>query len=100
MKFFCIADKDSALGFKLTGVNTLEVASLTEARLAWKTALASPEAGVILITELAAKFLHEEIQARIYKDEFPLVLEIPSSHSQPQSTGAAEFLKRAIGISV
>jgi len=100
VKFFCIADKDSALGFRLAGINTLEAASLQEAQAAWKAALAAPDAGVVLVTELAAKFLREEIQARIYKDEFPLVLEIPSSKSQWQSAGAAEFLKRAIGINV
>jgi V/A-type H+-transporting ATPase subunit F len=100
MKFFCIADKDSALGFKLAGVETAEVSNQQEALTAFNKALSIKDIGVILVTYSAAEYIRPEISAQIYQRELPLVLELPSRDKAGKPRNANEFLKSAIGMSV
>ncbi|MFA6385005.1 MAG: V-type ATP synthase subunit F [Candidatus Omnitrophota bacterium] len=98
MNFFCIADKDSGLGFKLAGIETIEVSTRGEAVEALQVARADKKAGIILVTEKAASFLGEDIKAHIHKDPLPLVLEVPSRGSFKKHKSAAELLKELVGI--
>ena len=100
MRFFCIADKDSSLGFRLTGVETREVTTKTEAREAFKVALANQDIGILVITEKAANFIREEIEDYIYRQQLPLILEVPSRDTEGRSQDISEFLRKAIGISI
>lgn len=100
MKFFCIADKESSLGFRLTGVETREVATKAEAREAFQVAQATEEVGIIAVTEKAASLIREEIEANIYRNQLPLILEIPSRSTAGKRRDISEFLRKAIGISV
>ena len=54
MTFFCIADKDSSLGFKLAGIETIEVSTRADAAEALQVARADKNTGIILVTEKAA----------------------------------------------
>lgn len=101
MRFFCIADKASSLGFKLAGVETREVSVRSEALEALKAAASSEGVGVILVTQKAALFIEKELDELLYNRSLPLVLEVPSNSAdvkKPRSAG--EVLKKAIGISV
>ena len=98
MTFFCIADKESSLGYRLAGIETREVATRPEALEALQAARASKNAGIILVTEKAAGFLAEEIKAHLNKDPLPLLLEVPSRGSRTKHKSAAELLKELVGI--
>jgi len=98
MTFFCIADKHSSLGFRLAGVETVEVATQAQAVEALQVARANKKAGIILVTEKAAAYLGAEIKAHIQKDPLPLVLEVPSRGSLKKHKSAAELLKELVGI--
>ena len=100
MTFFCIADKESSLGFRLAGVATREVASRSNALEALKVALATEEAGVILVTEKAALFLREELDNLMYKNQRPLILELPSRGGSAKRRSVGDYLKDIIGVSV
>ncbi|MDD5583602.1 MAG: V-type ATP synthase subunit F [Candidatus Omnitrophica bacterium] len=100
MTFFCIADKDSSVGFKLSGIETREVSTRSDALEALRVALATENIGVILITEKITTFINEEIEELTYQRQLPLILKIPSRGLASKSTGMGEFLKKAIGISV
>ena len=100
MTFFCIADKDSSIGFKLAGVETREVLTKNEALQALSVALAMENVGIILVTEKIASFIREEIDKLIYQQELPLVLEIPSRGLRMKRRSVGEFLREAIGVSV
>jgi V/A-type H+-transporting ATPase subunit F len=100
MVFFCIADKDSSLGFKLTGVETREVSTKSEALEALQVALAMENVGIILVTGKVAFLIKEEIDKLIYQPRLPLILEIPSRGEALKRRGVGEFLKEAIGVSV
>jgi len=100
MTFFCIADKDSSLGFRLAGIETREVASRSDALEALKVALATEESGVLLVTEKAAAFLRQELDNLMYKNQKPLILELPSRGGAPRRRGVGDYLKDLIGVSV
>lgn len=100
MKFFCIADQNSGLGFKLVGIKTKEVANRLQAQQALDEALALQDTGIILITESVADLIAQEIKEFVYQRRLPLVLTVPArDKTTPQKT-AQEFLKEAIGISI
>ena len=100
MTFFCIADKESCLGFKLSGIDTREVASRPEALEALRVARATKDVGIILITDKAAVFIREEIKAHISEKPLPMVLELPSRGQTPKRKSAAELLKELAGIGI
>lgn len=98
MNFFCIADKESGLGFRLAGVETREVVTRPEALEALRVARATKELGIILITEKAADFVREEIGAQISLNPLPLILEIPSKGEARPKKSAAELLRHIAGM--
>ncbi|HTY45878.1 MAG TPA: V-type ATP synthase subunit F [Patescibacteria group bacterium] len=100
MTFFCIADKDSSLGFRLAGIETREALTRPEAEEALRLALATQDVGVILITTKVARFVKEQIEKRTYAQQMPLILEIPSRGETSKPYSAGDFLKRAIGIDI
>lgn len=100
MTFFCITDKESSIGFRLAGVDTREVSSRSDCLEALKVALATEEAGVILVTEKAASFLRQELNNLMYKNQLPLILELPSRGGSAKRRSVGDYLKDIIGVSV
>ena len=100
MNFFCIADKDSSLGFRFAGIEIREVTNRSQAMESLKVALSMEGVGVVLVTAKAASFIQEEVDKLVYRQYLPLVLEIPSRGQAPRKKNVGEFLKSAIGISV
>ncbi len=100
MEFFCIADRESSLGFRLAGLDTRDVSSKEEAEVALQEALAKQGLGIVLITSQAAAFLRAEIDKLVYERELPLILEIPSKGGHVEGGGVEDFLKSALGISI
>jgi len=100
MTFFCIADKDSSLGFRFAGIDTMEVSSRSDALEALKVGLATEDAGVLLVTEKAALFLRGELDSLMYKNQKPLILELPSRGDRAKRKSVGDYLKDIIGVSV
>ncbi len=100
MRFLCIADSASSLGFKLAGVETREVSARSEALEALKVAASSEGVGVILVTQKAASLIEAELDEMLYRKSLPLVLEIPSRGIEMRTKSVSEVLKKAIGITI
>ncbi len=100
MTFFCIADPESSPGFRLVGIQTHSVKTRSEALEALQEAVSNPAVGIILITEQAVSFMRKEVEELLYRQEFPLVLEIPSRGKRKRRKPVEEFLKQALGITV
>lgn len=100
MTFFCIADKASSLGFRLAGIETREVSSRSDALEALKVALGAEEAGILLVTEKAASFLRDELNNLMYRNQKPLILELPSRGEIAKRRSVGDYLKDLIGVSV
>ncbi len=100
MRLFCIADNDSALGFRLSGIETMEVRTARDAEAALKVAFSAEGVGILVITRKAADLVREKVNGMIYTQEVPLVLEVPSLGDKPGAESADDLLKGAIGMSV
>ncbi|MCM8768917.1 MAG: V-type ATP synthase subunit F [Candidatus Omnitrophica bacterium] len=97
MRFFCIADPDSSLGFRLVGVETRTAKTRAEALEALREAL-SRQVGIILVTETVTELIGPEVKNLLYQEDFPLVLEIPSRGKKKQRPTVNEFLKEMLGV--
>lgn len=100
MNFFCIADKESSLGFKFSGIETREITTRVEALEAFKVALATDNIGIVVLTEKAASFIRDEVNSVLYQKDLPLILEIPSRGPMKKRKSISESLKEIIGIGV
>ena len=99
MKFRVIGDRQTVLGFRLVGVEGVEVEDRDEALAALKEAAAMEGIGIILITEKVAARIRDEVEARLYGMGFPLVLEIPDSQGPSAERPPIEdIVRKAIGI--
>lgn len=100
MQFFCIADKESSLGFKLAGLETREVSAKAELLEALKVAVSMETVGVIVVTEKAAALGRKEIDDYIEQVDMPLILEIASNGHTRKGISTSNILKEALGIKI
>ena len=98
MVFFCIADKESSLGFKLAGIPTREASNRAEALEALQEAWADKNTGVILVTDRAAAYIEDEIKVHLDNKPIPLVLKLASRGQKPSRKSSSELLKGLGGI--
>lgn len=100
MTFFCISDEQSAWGFKLAGVETRTARTRSQALEALRVAQNMGTVGIVIITDTAAKLIRSELDAVMYNDTVPLILEVPSRGGSAAGIRVGEYLKKAIGITV
>ncbi|MFA5271726.1 MAG: V-type ATP synthase subunit F [Candidatus Omnitrophota bacterium] len=100
MKFYCIADKDSSLGFKFSGMETREVETKLQAHEALRVALSAEGIGIIVITEKAASLIREEVDEITFSQDLPLIIEIPSRGSTKATKSVADSLRHVIGVGI
>ncbi len=98
MEFFCIADRESGLGFRLAGIRTREVLTRDDALGALREARGAGDVGIILITGKAADLVRPEIEQQITANPVPLVLEIPSRGERRTRRSAGELLRQIAGM--
>ncbi len=99
MKVLVIGNQEAVLGFSLVGVNGIAVTDATETNQALDDALASGEAGIVLVTEDIARLVEARMDQLKLRSTVPLVVEIPG----PKGVGADrpslnEVVLRAIGV--
>ena len=99
MKVLVVGNQESVLGFSLVGVNGKTVTTAAETNQALDEALASDDAGIVLVTEDVASLIETRMDQLKLRSTVPLVVEIPG----PQGVGADrpslnEVVLRAIGV--
>lgn len=101
MRFFCIADEDTARGFRLAGVETKIAATAEQARTILNNVVAQHDYGIIIITENVASWIRQHVEAiRLTRDR-PLIVEIPGPEGPlPGRKSLREFVQEAVGVSV
>jgi len=101
MQVYVIGDESTVAGCGLAGVEGESVETADEAREALKKAFASPDIGIIIITEKIAAQLREEMEGFIYGRNFPLVIEIPDrTGPMPGRVSIRQMVRAAVGINV
>ncbi|HPO12630.1 MAG TPA: V-type ATP synthase subunit F [Candidatus Hydrogenedentes bacterium] len=101
MKLMVIGDYETVLGFRLVGVQGAMAGGREEALEALQRVLATPDVGVVLMTETLAKSVRDEFEARLYGHGFPLLLEVPDALGPaPDRLSVEDVVRKAIGMSL
>jgi V/A-type H+-transporting ATPase subunit F len=98
-----IADKDTSLGFALTGIKDLfAVETREEAKNALSEVMQNSEIGVVIITERYAHSLREDIvRWREEKPLYPLLVEVSDKKGKMTREDPIRLLiKRAVGLDI
>jgi V/A-type H+-transporting ATPase subunit F len=99
MKVTVIGHQDAVLGFSLAGVPGQVVSDADGANAALDEALASPEAGIVLVTQDVAALVQVRVDQLKLRSTLPLVVEVPSPAGMPEGEPSlGEIVLRAIGI--
>lgn len=101
MQFFVIGDESTVTGFGLAGVEGEVVETADEAREALAKAFASPDVGIIIVTEKIAAQLRAEMEVYVFGRTFPLVIEIPDRTGPMEGrVSIRQLVRSAVGINV
>ncbi len=100
MKFYCIADEDTVRGFRLAGVEGEVVTTPPQAAAALERAVARPDLGILILTDIVAAGIREQVDA-VRTRSRPLLVEIPGpAGPMPGRKTLRQFVQEAIGIRI
>jgi V/A-type H+/Na+-transporting ATPase subunit F len=101
VKFYCIADEDTARGFQLAGIGTKAVVNAEQARIAIGDAASRSDCGIIIITEKVAAWIRSQVEMIRLTGGRPLIVEIPGPEGPLSGRKSLrEFVQEAVGMSV
>ena len=97
---YVIGDSDMITGFRLVGVEGVEVTSVEEASRSLNKALERSDLAVIIISEEFSSQIqiHETINKIRRERRTPLVLEIPGSKGKPNETRMSDLISKTLGV--
>ncbi|MGD0172109.1 MAG: V-type ATP synthase subunit F [Halobacteriota archaeon] len=100
-KFVVVTDPETAPGFRLAGVEVLEVATLAEAMSIIPPLLFKDDTGIVAVNEDFMASLDDKLMEKIEKLHRPIIIPIPSRTRQIDRTDYIErMLRRAIGYNI
>ncbi|MDG6256608.1 MAG: V-type ATP synthase subunit F [Methanomicrobiaceae archaeon] len=100
-KFVVVTDPDTAPGFRLAGVDVLEIATLEEARTVLPTLLLKDDTGIVAVNEDFMAMVDERLMDRIEKTYRPIIIPIPvGTRGADRSRYIEQLLRKAIGYNI
>ncbi len=100
-KFVVVTDRDSAIGFRLAGVDVFEATGPQEARSIVSALEKKGESGIIAINEDMLNALDEKFREKLEKLHSPIVIPIPSRAVGIDKRSYIErLLRKAIGYNI
>jgi len=101
VEFICIGDEDTVRGFRLAGITAVAVTTADQARAILGDAVASPDCGIVIITERTAALIRPEVDAVRLERARPLILEIPGPEGPMAGRKSLrEFVQEAVGMRI
>jgi len=99
MHFYCIADEDTVRGFRLAAVEGRVVTTPEEAAAALSAAVARKDLDIVIITDVAAAGIRDDVDAVRTQRTRPLIVEIPGPDGpMPGRKSLRDFVQEAVGI--
>lgn len=96
-----VTDPDTALGFRLAGVETIEVVDAGEAANRLLSLLKSKEIGIVMYNEEYHTALPEQSRVALEESTAPVFFAVPARPAgrigEPREECLARLLRRAIG---
>lgn len=100
-RFVVVTDPETAPGFRLAGVEVLEVASTAEAVSVIPALLFKDDTGIVAVNEDFMASLDANLIEKIEKTHRPIIIPIPSRTRQINRVDYIErMLRRAIGYNI
>ena len=100
-KFIVVTDPDTASGFRLAGVDVMEIHNSEEISALLPSLLLKDDTGIIAINEDFMMSLDEKMMEKIEKSFRPIIIPIPSRAKRLDRTSYIEgLLRRAIGYNI
>ena len=101
MKYYIIGDEDAVLGFGMVGVRGQAAESPRDAKEAFSRAISDKEVGIIIITEKIAGLIRSTIDRFLFKEAFPLIVEIPDrTGTASERMSIRDIVTATIGIKI
>ena len=101
MRVLVIGHPEAVLGYSLAGIQGKVVSSAEEANQALDKALATPEIGIVLVTQDVGKLIEGRMDYLRLRSTIPLVVEIPGPEGVgPDQPSLSEIVLRAIGVKI
>ena len=101
MKYYCIADPDTLRGFQLAGVEGRAVTVAGEAATALRDAMQDPGIGILILTDVVAAEIREQVDTIRLEHDRPLIVEIPGPEGpMPGRKTLRQLVQEAVGIRV
>jgi V/A-type H+/Na+-transporting ATPase subunit F len=101
MKVLVIGHPEAVLGYSLAGVQGQAATTADEVNQALDKALASPDIGIILVTQNVAKLIEARMDNLQLRSTIPLVVEIPGPEGiGPDQPSLSDVVLRAIGVKI
>lgn len=100
-KYMIVTDPSSAAGYRLAGVDVIEVKGPDEAKKVIPPLLNADDTGIIGISEDFMSLLDKDLLSTIENTYRPIIIPIPStSKSVPSGSYIERLLRRAIGYNI
>ena len=101
LAYYVIADEDTVLGFRYAGVSGETVTSAEDAQQAFQQALAERRARILILTDVIAETIRDQVNAARTGGAWPLVVEIPGpTGPMPGRRTLLELIQEAVGVRV
>jgi vacuolar-type H+-ATPase subunit F/Vma7 len=98
MRSYVIGSPEMVVGFRLVGVEGVEVTSVEAALNELKQAFNRKDLGLILICEDFSSKIRQEIEALREINVFPSIVEIPGSRGSISKFKISDLLSKTLGI--
>jgi V/A-type H+-transporting ATPase subunit F len=101
LAYYVVGDEDTVLGFRYGGVPGEVVTNTEEAREAFARAVAERRARILILTDVIAETIRDEVNAVRAAAVWPLVVEIPGpTGPMPGKRTLLELIQEAVGVRI
>ncbi len=99
---YVIGDSDMISGFRLVGVEGVEVATVEEARQALQRALTLSDVAIIIISEAYSTdpVMREQVDKVRQERVSPLIVELPGSRGPSKGVPISNTISKILGIKI
>jgi V/A-type H+/Na+-transporting ATPase subunit F len=102
MKYFAISDNiDTITGLRLAGIKGIIVHERTEVIEALERVMEDKEIGIIIMTELLAEMIQDEVKEIRLDASKPIITVIPDRHGERRRPDyITSYIKESIGLKI